>query len=226
MVRWTLNHDVKLLKLMQVDFPKTNADWQLLAEKISSDDFQIAGRGAKERWTKTILPKYKSDNTAALKRSGTEEDYTELDQLIQDLADRQGELNLELETTTLNEKKKREEGQKLREMSMLTLKRKKEQDINCESTCSSGTTSPRPDTPNSTDTDIPPRKKFRVSQPNREQQDLLTYMREKDERANELKRQELEIQKQKVENEKRQVENQAQQLLLLQQLLLNQKNQQ
>lgn len=67
---WTLSRDISLLKHMAALFPVTAAEWQLVADKLKEDGFSPSGRGAKERWLKTILPKFKSENTAALKRSG------------------------------------------------------------------------------------------------------------------------------------------------------------
>ena len=55
---------------MTVAFPKSLADWQFIAEKISTGGFQPSGRGARERWVKVIRVKFKAENTASLKRSG------------------------------------------------------------------------------------------------------------------------------------------------------------
>lgn len=68
--RWRLAEDLLLLREMTVNFPNNQANWQLVAERISSAEFQVTGRGAKERWQKTLLIKFRADNTTALKRSG------------------------------------------------------------------------------------------------------------------------------------------------------------
>lgn len=220
MVRWTLRDDLNMMHMMQLSFPKTAADWQLIAENLTQaapDSGTFTGRGARERWMKTILIKFKCQNTASLKRSGTEEDYTELDNLIQDLADRQSDLDAEAVECTMNERKKREEGIKLRNISMLSLKRKQEEMNTSNSddplACSS---------PISSLEDLPAYKP-RTSKGST-QRDVLVYMKERDEKANELRREELQIEKQKVENERQRVENEGKQIALLQQLLLNQQN--
>ena len=63
-------HDLGLLKEMAVNFPKTAADWGLIAAKISTDTFVVSARGAKERWLKTIYVKYKLNSAESLRRSG------------------------------------------------------------------------------------------------------------------------------------------------------------
>ena len=68
--RWRLAEDLLLLREIAVIFPRNQSDWQLVAERISSDEFQVTGRGAKERWLKTLLIKFRADNSKALKRSG------------------------------------------------------------------------------------------------------------------------------------------------------------
>lgn len=70
MVRWFLAHDLQLLREMAVKFPRTAADWQLVADKLHTPEFPINSRGVRERWQKTILAKFKAENTDALKRSG------------------------------------------------------------------------------------------------------------------------------------------------------------
>ena len=65
-----LMHDLGLLKEMAVNFPKTAADWGLIAANISMDAFVVSARGAKERWLKTIYVKYKLNSVGSLRRSG------------------------------------------------------------------------------------------------------------------------------------------------------------
>lgn len=71
--QWTLQRDIQMLRDMATDFPRTAADWQLIADRLrdEANSFTPQGRGVKERWQKTILPKFKNQNTEALKRSGT-----------------------------------------------------------------------------------------------------------------------------------------------------------
>lgn len=70
MVRWLLINDLALLKDMMVNFPKSSADWHLLAERICTEEFKVTGRGARERWLKTVYAKFKASNADQLKRSG------------------------------------------------------------------------------------------------------------------------------------------------------------
>ena len=129
MVRWTISKDLLLLRDMAVNFPKTALDWQLIAidnKLYSSPEFQVTGRGVRERWLKTILMRFKSQQTEALKKSGTEEEYVEFDQLLQDLVERQNDLDTENENASKSDARKREEGLQLREKAMVTLKNKHE----------------------------------------------------------------------------------------------------
>lgn len=216
MVRWTFADDLNLLKLMQVSFPKNPADWQIISERLSTETFVVTSRGARERWLKTLLVKFNQHNTESLKRSGTEEEYGELDVLLQDLADRQNDLNAEAVESTANERKKREEGLKLRQLSMLTLKRKQEEMSNDSASSNEPLAASSP-----VSEEIAVNKRRTMKQ---KQLDLLTYMKERDEKANELKNKELLIEQMKAENEKRRIENQSQQIDMLQQLLLQSKN--
>ncbi|CAB4008454.1 Hypothetical predicted protein, partial [Paramuricea clavata] len=92
--RWPdLRHNLALANKVIKSRPEKPSDWQKIAEGLSglfgtwSPDIPVdlKGRGCRER-SDRLLAKHKNDEAKALKRSGTEEDYSELSQLLDDIA--------------------------------------------------------------------------------------------------------------------------------------------
>lgn len=132
---------------------------------------------------------------------GTAEQYTELDALIQDLSERQAELDIN-ESNKGSDNKRRADGSRIREIAMQRLKDKNSRSEvtrtddtedggdDSESNPSVGSTSPAPDIPT---------VKRRKSSGGRGQNELIDYMRERDMRNAELRREELAIERMKAE---------------------------
>lgn len=142
------------------------------------------------------------------KSLGTEEDYTQLDSLLDDLVTREDDARLEGESATSAERKRKQEGLKLRSIAMMRLKDKDKPEVSHNQHVDP---LPAPHTP--PDEGTPVSAKRRKSASNTcFQQDVISYMRERDERVAELRREELQIERMKAENQSKQLD------LLLQQL--------
>ena len=133
---------------------------------------------------------------------GTEKECTELMQLINDLTEKQSDLDAESNVATKCENKKREDGLRLREKSMLSLKEK--QSIPNWSNSPADMNTPA----------IKRRCRPTPAASSSNQEELLQYINKRDKRAAELKKRELDIKKQKVDN-------QSNEIGMLQQIVLN-----
>ncbi|XP_067030085.1 uncharacterized protein [Acropora muricata] len=121
-----LNHDLDLLREVVGGRPKNHTDWASIADKLNSawgnEENPVRGRSCKEHFD-VLLKHHKENNVAALKKSGSEEQYIEIQQLLDDV---QSYLEA-LEQNQPKQKKNdqdRKKAQKMRDAAMETLKRK------------------------------------------------------------------------------------------------------
>ena len=107
--RWlTVGHDITLACEVTAFHPSKPSDWEAIAATLSSTFYtderlgELKGRGCRERLNR-LVEKFRADDTRSLKDksivfersqytaclhefgSGTEEDYDELNQLLQDI---------------------------------------------------------------------------------------------------------------------------------------------
>lgn len=132
---------------------------------------------------------------------GTEEQYTELEMLIQDLSERQSDMDL-AETTKKTETKRKADGVRVRKVAMLQLKDKSKKtegnsfdDLDDDQSVDSFDSS----------TSTPVAKRHRTSAA-QSQTELLEFMRERDKRNAELRKEELAIERLKAENQAKQLD--------------------
>lgn len=152
--RWPeLKHDVLLAKEVAASRPSKPVDWEAIAGTLSvifsteEKAIDLKGRGCRERMER-LLEKFKSEDSKSLKRlvtcslvciwfhfehgvisrSGTEEDYSELTQLLQDIAEYQRDV-LEAQIKEKKQKKRKEAEEKrqaedMRTSAMMTMSSK------------------------------------------------------------------------------------------------------
>ncbi|CAB4042009.1 Hypothetical predicted protein, partial [Paramuricea clavata] len=90
--RWSnVAYDILLCKEVLARRPSSPMEWESVAETLS-EIFSIAekvvilkGRGCRERVDR-LLMKYNEEDKKNLKKSGTEEEYSELHQLLEDIS--------------------------------------------------------------------------------------------------------------------------------------------
>ncbi|XP_028394488.1 uncharacterized protein LOC114518681 [Dendronephthya gigantea] len=89
--RWPkVEHDLALCKEVVAERPVRPEDWEIIASSLSvifsttESQVHLKGRSCREHLD-LLVKKFKADEKNALKRSGTEEDYTELTQLLEDI---------------------------------------------------------------------------------------------------------------------------------------------
>ena len=90
--RWPeLLNDIALAKDVMSFSPEKPCDWEAIATTLSAlfstDDKPVIlkGRGCRKH-TDLLIKRFKEEDAKSLKRSGTEEDYTELCQLLEDIS--------------------------------------------------------------------------------------------------------------------------------------------
>ncbi|XP_068758203.1 MAP7 domain-containing protein 2-like [Montipora capricornis] len=89
--RWPLvQNDIDLAIEVDAARPEKSSDWDLIAAKLSNHfstpekPVELTGRSCRERMDR-VLEKYKFEESRSLKRSGTEDNFTELKQLCEDI---------------------------------------------------------------------------------------------------------------------------------------------
>jgi hypothetical protein len=150
----------------------------------------VGERQCRDRVTH-LMKKFRADEMASLRASGTEEDYDEREQLLTELKDILDELKHEKENKKDSERKKEKEqesqGKELRVNAMQGLLKRKEN--------------------NSSDEDeeklTPPSKKKRSIN---QKQEILQYLREKNEKERVMRERELEVERMRIEAEKIRIE--------------------
>ncbi|CAB3986879.1 Hypothetical predicted protein [Paramuricea clavata] len=90
--RWpSTENDIALAREVAASRPEKPNDWDGIATRLSehfSTDgkpVELKARGCRERMDR-LLSKYKQEDAKSLKRSGAEEDYNELKQLLEDIS--------------------------------------------------------------------------------------------------------------------------------------------
>ncbi|XP_076092393.1 uncharacterized protein LOC143063862 [Mytilus galloprovincialis] len=87
-VRFSAKDDLNLLKEVLAENPyKDKTKWEVVAQNVKENVdkvFNVTSRRVRER-TQLLLQQFQKENYEALKRSGTEEEYTEKQQLLQEI---------------------------------------------------------------------------------------------------------------------------------------------
>ncbi|XP_063399250.1 uncharacterized protein LOC134683876 [Mytilus trossulus] len=87
-VRFSAKDDLNLLKEVLAENPyKDKTKWEVVAQNVKENVdivFNVTSRRVRER-TQLLLQQFQKENYEALKKSGTEEEYTEKQQLLQEI---------------------------------------------------------------------------------------------------------------------------------------------
>ncbi|KAG9408113.1 hypothetical protein AC1031_021350 [Aphanomyces cochlioides] len=114
--------EVMLIQPFAAAYGQTKSRWEEI-----SDNFVLTGQGCRKRFD-DLIAAFKEQSTASLRASGTDEEYLQRDQLLQDLSDMIDVILLEKKTEKeLKDDKvdKREtDGHAIRDAAMYALKRK------------------------------------------------------------------------------------------------------
>lgn len=134
MFRWHLNHDIDLAREVVAVRPGPGlTDWNLIAANLQAawpEDPQrhLKGRSCKEHF-EVMLTHHKEGNEAALKKSGTEEEYNAIHQLMDDaasyFADMQRDKGVKKIKKRATEDEDKQKGFEMRDADMKTLKQTK-----------------------------------------------------------------------------------------------------
>ena len=164
--RWSeVQNDIILAREVAAKRPSKLIDWESIAKTLSaafttsSRPVHLKGRGCKERMDR-LLAKFSSDDTQSLKRyydrnnilayynnlllllnirSGTEEEYMELTQLLQDISDYQRDVQSAIQRKCEAKKQKeiadKTAGEEMRQSAMETMASKYHAIIICRCKC-------------------------------------------------------------------------------------------
>ncbi|KAG9415752.1 hypothetical protein AC1031_000130 [Aphanomyces cochlioides] len=123
--------EVMRIQPFSADYGQTGRRW----DELSRCMCEIHGDGSVNSYScrrrfEDLLQNFKKDNMASLRASGTEEEYTERDQLLQDIVDMMDASNsgkIEKKSTKMAKIKKREDdSDDVRRLAMTAMKRKRE----------------------------------------------------------------------------------------------------
>ena len=204
--RFSPKYDIALLKeiVAQNPFAQKNCKvkWLHIVFNMNAllsqtrTDIAFTERGCKDR-LKILINAFKKDTLASLKASGTEEEYSERDQLLTKVVELMEEKENVAKETEKKEYAKEEQGVDIRRISMQKLSKKTTGDSDSESKGVS-----------------PPINKKKVVQ------GYVEYLREKDEADRKLKEEELKLKQEQLELEKKREEQRMQRENLMMNLLV------
>ncbi|CAB3995591.1 Hypothetical predicted protein [Paramuricea clavata] len=200
--RWPmLQNDVDLAKEVVATRPEKPSDWDNIASRLNpifsltnGKAVVLKGRSCRERMER-LLKKYKADDSAALKRSGTEEEYSELNVLLEDITvfrrdlEEARELEKEVKRKKIEEDEKR--GHDMRQAALSGIAGLDEDED---------------------EEDNPPEEKNKTGKKVKQRASKLSAVQmlsDKYERKAELKQKELEIRKMELDLQKRKFEEQT-----------------
>ncbi|KAK3732399.1 hypothetical protein QZH41_016781 [Actinostola sp. cb2023] len=126
--RWpSMTNDIMLATEVSSRKPKTSSEWEQVASILSlafstsEKPVELTGRACRERLDR-LVNKYKVEDKKSLKRSGSEEEYTELQQILEDICTfRRDQAELKQKEKQNKKKKEKEDIQKGLEMRAAAL---------------------------------------------------------------------------------------------------------
>ncbi|CAB4023790.1 Hypothetical predicted protein [Paramuricea clavata] len=202
--RWpSIENDIALAREVAASRPEKPNDWDKigtrLSEHFSTDGkpVELKARGCRERMDR-LLSKYKQEDAKSLKRSGAEEDYNKLKQLLEDISTFRRDMMVLKDKEKEEKRNQAENGKRKAEMIRRAAmeKRRETYDDNQDSIHSSEE--------ESEDEELIKKMVRKDSKSNRPRQTKLTAMEmlaNKYEKKAELKEKELEIRKMELEVE-------------------------
>lgn len=192
MFRWHLKHDIDLAREVVAVRPGPGlTDWNLIAANLQAawpEDPQrhLKGRSCKEHF-EVMLTHHKEGNEAALKKSGTEEEYNAIHQLMDDaasyFADMQRDKGVKKIKKRATEDEDKQKGFEMRDAAMKTLKQKSP---------GSGSDEDEDDSPG------PSRKKAKTRTHSGKRPDVVSFLENKNKAFTEFRERELEYKREQL----------------------------
>lgn len=194
--RWPkVEHDLALVKEYTESRPSKPDEWDEVAKRLSVVfQSEVKGRGCREHLD-LLIKKHKANEKKALKRSGTEEEYSELVQLLEDVTTYQSDLaTKKVSVPKRKDELDREKGLQMRNAAMITHAKRK---------LSTETTDDEDDDNVPVDNDDATGKKARKAKGRVGASQLLTYLSNKQEDTVKLKQRKLDMEERKLELEEK-----------------------
>ncbi|XP_020901225.1 uncharacterized protein LOC110239808 [Exaiptasia diaphana] len=210
MFRWHLNHDIDLAKEVVSLRPASSKNWDNVAENLEAawpkdpSRNKVKGRSCKEHF-EVMMAHHKEENQQALRKSGTEEEYSELQQLLDDVIAYQLTEKQDKKSDKKKDVEDRKKGLAFRDASMKSLSKK----------------SPfknKVDSDESSDEEPGPSKKKAKTRTKRP--DVFSFLQEKNEAQKDYRDRELKYKENALELERRRIEIQEKNIALQNKMLL------
>lgn len=182
MFRWTVSDDLAACASIQSAYPCSADEWEKVASTISLRQ-KISGRAMKER-VQLLVKKFRADDNLNARRSGTEEEMSELQSLLQTICDLINDIKATKAAQKRAETDAAAKSQQHRLKALETLRNKNK-------------TASTPDVDEDSDKPTDDTPVLSVKRPRKNKDgdntDFLQYLTKKDENAMVLKREEMEI---------------------------------
>ncbi|CAH3124425.1 unnamed protein product [Pocillopora meandrina] len=208
--RWpSLKNDIALAKEVASKKPQTHQEWDelatILSEVFSSDSnrVELKGRGCRERLTR-LIEKNEQDDKKSLKKSGTEEEYSELSQLLQDISTYRRDMEEYKAKTAKDKEQKKKKRGKIKKMGEEIRKKKAWKGCNDDDECTSND-----DDYDSESTSTSGSKKGKVTRKRATRLSAVQMLEQKNERKADLKERELKLKSEELQLQKKKFEQEA-----------------
>ncbi|XP_068739798.1 uncharacterized protein [Montipora capricornis] len=222
--RWlSIQNDLALAKEVASRKPQTHQEWDelatVLSEVFSSDSnrVELKGRGCRERLAR-LIEKNEQDDKKSLKKSGTEEEYSELSQLLQDISTyrRDMEENKAKTAKEKEQKKKKERedkkmGEEIRKKAMegLASKRKQEESSTDDDECTSNDDDYDSESTSTSGSGSKRGKRGKVTRKRVTRLSAVQMLEQKNERRADLKERELKLKAEELQLQNKKFEQEA-----------------
>ncbi|CAH3114398.1 unnamed protein product [Pocillopora meandrina] len=207
--RWpSLKNDIALAKEVDSRKPQTHQEWDELATILSevfsfdSNRVELKGRGCRERLTR-LIEKNEQDDKKSLKKSGTEEEYSELSQLLQDISTYRRDME-EYKAKTAKDKE-----QKKRKRGKIKRWRKREESSTDDDECTSNDDDYDSESTSTSGSGFKRGKKGKVTRKRATRLSAVQMLEQKNERKADLKERELKLKSEELQLQKKKFEQEA-----------------
>ncbi|XP_044167220.1 uncharacterized protein LOC122951267 [Acropora millepora] len=160
--RWPeARHELALAKEVAQHSPEKPDEWDAVAKRLGkafstdSCSVELKGRGCREKMDR-ILTKYKEEDMKGLKRSGTEEEFTEIQQLCEDILVYRRDMieirKIEKESRMRKDQEDKRKGEEMRQAAVERLaKRRSDAGTSGGATCDVSSSGSDEETPSKAD---------------------------------------------------------------------------
>ncbi|XP_074633306.1 uncharacterized protein LOC141892071 isoform X1 [Acropora palmata] len=215
--RWPeARHELALAKEVAQHSPEKPDEWDAVAKRLGkafstdSCSVELKGRGCREKMDR-ILTKYKEEDIKGLKRSDTEEEFTEIQQLCEDILVYRRDMieirKIEKESRMKKDQEDKRKGEEMRQAAVERLaKRRSDAGTSGGATCDVSSSGSDEETPSKG-------IKRKVARSSRKS--AIEMLSEKYKEKAKLKEKELEVRKMELDLQKQKYEDEAEERKLL-----------